>query len=279
MRTLNCIRAARMISLYVAGDLVGTPEREVGAHLAVCERCRGVADEFSESSSLLAQACAPPDFDAEFYSRIRHAVIGKIAHDRMPLRPSLFRRRWLYATALAAIVIASGVMLQHFSRARRDNPQDPAFASLVSSQPASGLAIGANAASSPQSSEQPPRPRKAQRPQLHSVGLNARRGSKQFEPVRKPDTLDIAQAVPDKRPRISPAMQATNVEPVSLGPATLSGGSPSSPSGRAPAPQVSRIEIQTADPNIRIIWLAPQESRGPEETRHDQDQPENGNQN
>ncbi|PYS85960.1 MAG: anti-sigma factor, partial [Acidobacteria bacterium] len=40
-----------MISLYVAGDLIGAPEREVAAHLAACDGCRRLADEFSESRS------------------------------------------------------------------------------------------------------------------------------------------------------------------------------------------------------------------------------------
>ena len=103
MRRLNCKRTARMISLYIAGDLVGAPEREVAAHLAACDGCRRLADEFSESSSLMTEACAPPEFGAEFYSGIRQAVLGEIASDQMLAKPSIFRPRWLYATAFAAI--------------------------------------------------------------------------------------------------------------------------------------------------------------------------------
>src|SRR3989442_11366067 len=95
MRTLNCKGAAQMISLYVAGDLVGAPEREVATHLAACERCRRLAEDFSESSSLLTQACRPPEFNAAFYSGIRRAVLDEIRRDRMLSKPSLFRRRWL----------------------------------------------------------------------------------------------------------------------------------------------------------------------------------------
>ncbi|MFL6228419.1 MAG: hypothetical protein ACJ741_06535, partial [Pyrinomonadaceae bacterium] len=43
-----------------------------------------------------------------------------------------------------------------------------------------------------------------------------------------------------------------------------------------PAAEVSRIEIQTADPNIRIIWLAPQKSEAPspERDRNERDRNE-----
>ena len=123
MRTLNCKRTARMIPLYVAGDLVGAPEREVAAHLAACETCRRLAEEFSESSRLLTQACTPPEFGAEFYSGIRHALLGEIARDHVLSKPWLFRPRWLYATAFAAIVIVSAVMLQHFAGTQRETPQ------------------------------------------------------------------------------------------------------------------------------------------------------------
>jgi hypothetical protein len=40
----------------------------------------------------------------------------------------------------------------------------------------------------------------------------------------------------------------------------------------ADSAEVSRIEIQTADPNIRIIWLAPQKSEAP-----DPNEPKNEN--
>ncbi len=273
MRTLNCKRTARMISLYVAGDLVGAPEREVAAHLAACEACHRLAEEFSESRSLLTQACTPPEFGAEFYSGIRYAVLGEIASDQMLSKPSLFRPRWLYATAFAAIVIASGLMLQHFAGTRREPPRDSAFARPVTVQPTSG------------STEVPPPRKKHELPGTPSapstkvlVLANPHGSSRHLEALRQPDALVTSQAALASRPQIEPAMQSsTRVGPLALESATLSGGSASSPSERASVSQVSRIEIQTADPNIRIIWLSPRESRESEESKHDQDQPEDSN--
>ena len=279
MRTLNCKRVAQMISLYVAGDLVGAPEREVATHLAACERCRRLAEDFSESSSLLTQACRPPEFNAAFYSGIRRAVLDEIRRDRMLSKPSLFRRRWLYATAFAAVVMAAGLMLQHFGSTRRETPQGLA-----------GQAKATNSSSSPGLSELQQSPRKPQGLPGTLAGKshkdlaleNPRRSLKQFETVRKPDASRIAQA---GLAQIALAMQSstsasTSISPAALESTTFSLGSTSPPAGRASASQVSRIEIQTADPNIRIIWLAPQESRESrefDEINHDQDQDENGN--
>jgi hypothetical protein len=273
MRTLTCKRTARMISLYVAGDLVGAPEREVATHLAACEDCRRFGEEFSESSSLLSQACTPPEFGAEFYSGIRQAVLGEITRDRMRSKPSLFRPRWLYATAFAAIVITLGVLLQHFVSTRRATPPELARAPQVIDQPtrpSSGVP-------SPRKKHEPPRTLGEQSNKVVFALVTPRRSPGQFEAMRKSDASDAAQAPRDERAQIEPVMQSpTSVGPVAPGSASLSGGSASSSSGRASASEVSRIEIQTADPNIRIIWLSPRESREPE-TNRNQDHPETSN--
>jgi hypothetical protein len=71
-----------------------------------------------------------------------------------------------------------------------------------------------------------------------------------------PQTVQVVSA------QIAPAIQAsTNVGPIAL----------------EASSQVSRIEIQTADPNIRIIWLSPRESGEPDGAKRDQDHPETSN--
>ena len=256
MRTLNCKRTARMISLYVAGDLVGAPEREVATHLAACEACRRLAEEFSQSSSLLTAACTPPEFGPEFYSGIRCAVLGEIANDQMQSKPWLFRPRWLYATAFAAIVIISGVMLQHFVGARRRVPQDVARAPQGPVQPTSPPEVP-----SPRRKNERTGTRSAQSNNV-LASANRRGSSRRSEEARTPDELGTTQAVRDTRAQIEPAVQSLT----SVGPVALESTS-----------QVSRIEIQTADPNIRIIWLSPRESGEPDGTKHDQDHPETSN--
>ena len=170
---------------------------------------------------------------------------------------SLFRPRWLYATAFAVIVIVSGVALLHFVGTRRGVPQGLARAPQVIDP------------STPSSSEAPS-PRK-QREQLGTrsprsnnvlVATGRRGGSRQSQETRTQDELVTAQAARDSSTQIEPATQSVT----SVGPIAVEASS-----------RVSRIEIQTADPNIRIIWLSPREAREPAENNHDQDPRENGN--
>lgn len=252
MKTLKCKSIAPNVSLYVAGDLVGESEREVAVHLLACEDCRRLSEEFSESSSLLARACPPTEFGPDFYAGIRSAVLADIGRRRS--RPSLFRPRWLYATAFAAIVIASGVMLLQFSSTRRPAAQSVALALSVKDQPTSDQAKETNLSPSAQSGE---------RSRLFSVPV-----SRRIAPVRRSNASDNSKAARSNRTQIARAIKSpAKVEPVAL---------ESAPAPVASASQVSRIEIQTANPNIRIIWLTPQEPEASEDTNREQDQHKNG---
>ena len=265
MRKMDCKRMTRMISLYVAGDLVGEPEREAAAHLAACQACRQLAEEFSESGSLLTQACAQPQFEAEFYAGIRNAVLGKIALDRIGSKPLIFgrlwRRRWVYAAAFAALIVAV-VALQLF----RSTSREPRNVALTppATRPTAFDQTRRNSSSSGRLSESKQQSDRAARQTRPSHRLFARTDSRRVDSqieTRKPEGLDAAGTARDNRKESAPV--------------TLS--SVASVAPRASS-EISRIEIQTADPNIRIIWLAPQESQRPDQNNHNQD-PENGDRN
>lgn len=277
MRALNCKRAIPMIPLYVAGDLENASERAVAGHLEGCESCRQLADDFAESSSLLSQACAPPPFDADFYSGIREAVLTEIAREQRPARPSFFRWPWAYASAVAAIVIVVGVLLLvHFGRT---SAEAPAGLAVAPPPPSDSRPVNPEEAKSP--TPQSPEPQQGAAP----VGLETpRRRSRNYplrdgsanrsQPVPQSDAVAATEPSVDQTKAIAAAM--TKVTPTLPGSATSVVGSASSPLGRASVSQVPRIEIQTADPNIRIIWLAPEAPANSEELNHDQDQYENG---
>ena len=281
MKMLSCKRIARMIALYAAGDLVGARRREVAAHLATCEGCRRLAEEFSLSRNLLAQAFTLPEFGADFYSGIRGSVLGEIARDRRVSKPALFRRRWLYATAFAALVIAFGLMLQHFGSIKRQATRDLAIAPGGTDHRPLGQEKRTNSSTS-HATELPQPPRNMPRlPGSSMTRANkvmalayTRKQSGQSKPVEDLDGSAAAQVEPGDRKQIGQATPLTSItSAVAIEPAPSSGESPLSPSPRS-ASQLSRIEIQTANPNIRIIWLA---RREPEETNHAQDQNQNGN--
>ncbi|HBB94731.1 MAG TPA: hypothetical protein DC054_05015 [Blastocatellia bacterium] len=239
MGKLNCKRASRNVPLFVAGDLSGDLDREVINHLAICEECGRLAQEFRESNSLLAEACALPEFGAQFYDEIRNNVLDKITRDGMSSRPR-FGRRWIFASAFALILVASAVMFVRW-RAAREAPQE------LSSTPR----IAGN-----RELNQEPKPKSS----LQSTGLPPKspRAAITQKPTRR-------MTLP--RPTFKQFESARNLD-------ASPGGPQVSPSERASVSEVSRIEIQTSNPNIRIIWLVAADKRGAQEDNQNKGEPE-----
>lgn len=238
MGKLNCKRAGRSVPLFVAGDLSGDLNREMVNHLAICEECGRLAQEFRESNSLLTEACALPEFGAQFYDQIRNKVLDKINRDGMSSRPR-FGQRWILASAFALMLIASGVMFVRW-RAAHEAPQD-----LASTTQIAGETRASQAPESASPLQSKDLRRKFQRPQ---------------KPIRQ-TTLT--------HPTSQQFQSARNL-------AASSGGPQVSPSKLASASEVSRIEIQTSNPNIRIIWLVAANKRGVPEDNQSKSEPEPG---
>ena len=251
MRAWNCKTMARVISLYVAGDLVGPPERKAAAHLAACEYCRRIAGEFSDSNRMLLESSALPKFGSEFYAGIRSAVLGEIKHQRMSKR-SPFGGRWIYATSIAVAIIAGGILLQHYRTAPK-TPDDLAF---NAGQPAPGGSKAVDPSPSPRLSKLP-----AQTPHRRSS-------------VRNADAQITERVARVNASETMPSIDRLGRSVLESG--SVPGTATSSPSRLGSTPEVSRIEIRTSDPNIRIIWLAPAQPRSSEQTIHDQIPPETG---
>jgi hypothetical protein len=260
---MNCQRAAEFLPLHAAGDLEGRHANEVASHIIACGDCRRLAEELRESRALLVEAFETPGFGAEFYAGIRSSVLEQITRDREPSTPSfvaaLFGRRLAYATAFAVALLALALALQPFRGGVRETPQE--------------LAQGQQNANAPKQDRQKelkssPQPNAAVEneptPKLIYMAASPRREStrrdtpdRQREPMPTPvmrvdESAMIAQVTPSS---VNDAHEASE----SASPAR---GSARSMNATA-ASEVSRIEIQTADPNIRIIWLAPQKSEAP----------------
>jgi hypothetical protein len=238
MGKLNCKRASRNVPLFVAGDLSGDLNREMVNHLAICEECSRLAQEFRESNSLFTEACALPEFGAQFYDQIRNNVLDKINRDGISSRPR-FGHRWIFASAFALMLIASGVMFMR-SRAPREAPQD-----LVSTTPVAGKTAASKPPESASSLQSKDLPRKSQRPQkLVPQTRLTHPTSQQFQSGR-----NLSASSGD--PRVSPSELTS-------------------------ASEVSRIEIQTSNPNIRIIWLVAANKQGVPEDNQSKGEPEPG---
>lgn len=236
MGNLNCKRAGRNVPLFVAGDLSSDLDREMVNHLATCEECGRLAQEFRESNSLLTEACALPEFGAQFYDEIRNNVLDQITPDGMSPKPR-FGHRWIYAAAFALMLVATTVIFVRW-RAARETPRVLASTTQIA---------GNTPSNQPPESASPLQSkdllRKSQRPQ---------------KPVRR---MTLTQPTPQQ------FQSARNLAAPPAGPRM-------SPSERASASEVSSIEIQTSNPNIRIIWLVAADKRGAQEDNQYKGEPE-----
>lgn len=235
MGNLNCKRASRNLPLFVAGDLSAYLNREMVNHLAICEDCDRLAQEFRESNSLLTEACALPEFGAQFYDEIRNNVLDQITRDGLSSRPR-FGHRWIFASAFALMLVASAVIFVRW-RAARETPQ--------------GLASTTQSAGNTASNHEP----KSTSPQSKDVSPKIQR------PQRPARRMTLTH------PTSEQFQLAKNL-------AASPGGPQVSPSERVSASEVSRIEIQTSNPNIRIIWLVAADKRGAPEDNQSKGEPE-----
>jgi hypothetical protein len=256
---MKCEEAEANLSLYVAGDIERPGERErIAAHLEGCEACRALASGW-EASQRLLRLHEPPEFDAAFFDAVRRDVLSRISE---PPPPSLFarllgqpfgRRTLTYAAAFSLLVCAV-IVTSHFRRrahtppvevARKDEGGPRKTETGRTERPGPRAHEGGtkgddDIAPRPRPN---PTPRRVVRQADAAPKRAARRAEKSAAPPESRDTGEAARASNDGG--------VNNVPP---GPEPKVAGSPK----RVETAAVSRIELQTSDPNIRIIWLSPQ---------------------
>jgi hypothetical protein len=188
-------------------------------------------------------------------------VLAEIKRDgRTPSTPSLFAtlfgRRLIYAASLALLLLACGLALQHFRHAANESQQEMA-----------GDRHETREQQQPQQANVPsPSPQIKKQENVPQTVLAK-------ESPRKRQRLSVEPAAEKQRvvPRQTDSARIENTQIATVPGATATVGSTNAASQSAP--EVSRIEIQTADPNIRIIWLTPQKSEAP---NPEKDNHENG---
>lgn len=293
---IDCGRASALLPLYAAGDLEAARAGEVASHVAACEPCRALAAEFAESRRLLAEALATPDFGADFYAGIRNDVLARVRADREPTSPSgfiaslFFGRRLVYAASLAALAAACLVAFQHFRRDARKSQPEFAQANQAAREESKKLTATTSRQDQTPRGLSPTTPTPRQRDgggQLASsnfVGTERRAARAAFNrnsSTNLHDTTERRDALP-VAPRDESALIAQALSPTRNGASSVVAGGGAQSSGVSASPsaegasaegEMSRIEIQTADPTIRIIWLTPLKQ---EEPKPDRDNHENG---
>ncbi|HKP13833.1 MAG TPA: zf-HC2 domain-containing protein [Blastocatellia bacterium] len=232
----NCERVEELIPLYAGGDLGESQARDVRAHAQSCVACGVRVAEYEASQAWLRDYDAP-EFDEAFVDTVRAGVMRELAAGdaRRPfverLRQWLAPRRLAFATAALLVILTALALFIYLGRARVGHQSD-----LTARQPP---------APSVEKQDGTPNPATA-------TGAKATTRPKSRTPHRVAPTL--ANRSRHDAPRVkTPPGDALAVN--------QSGARPASPvDGSNAATQTEeklRIEIQTADPNIRIIWFVP----------------------
>ena len=242
---MNCKNVEPLLSLYVGRDLDEEHSRLVAAHLQSCTTCTLAADEYACAGQLL-QEYEPPFFSDEIYAGIREQVLNKIEREsHAPARSGIFsqlflalvqpRMRWV----TAALLLAISVTVLYVSR----NP----FRQLPNDQQVAVRTGEPNQAGS--------------RADVRSENSKASAGSSSFSnkgmaTTRRSITgkreVNLGVVAIKRSRELAKTMKVDSATNDRVDQRVVGVSQPSS----APAPL--RVEMQTTDRNIRIIWLSGQ---------------------
>lgn len=245
---MNCKNVEELLPIYAGQDLEERQTMLVAAHLRVCTECAGSAREYGEATQLL-QMFEPPQFGEATYAALRKRVLLEIDRESskpsrleflvgLISRPSQARTTWAVATAvlLAVCALASYLMSNRMNGVRMEQASagyqalhPTATASVPPAATGGSTNSQLNVTSQNGTGYLPPEPAG---PSRRSLNLTA-------EALRHPPLAGRAPVVAVRSNRYSRG------EPKE---------SPRITSATADKPM--RLELQTNDPNIRIIWFS-----------------------
>jgi hypothetical protein len=234
---MNCRRIEQLLPLYAGGDLKSSLATRIASHLEWCGRCNWLADEFKESQSWL-RSYESPVFDEAFVGDLKQRVLEGVAEPRS--RASVltswigqWNRRQVLALAATCFVVAAMLALYTYqSRVKLDSnivskvssrEDSPETKGKPVSKPASGASFKAGQVAAKRHHS------------FKSQTAGSEIASRHLE-------------APPKRPDEGGSAHANAIEQLD-----------NSSDVPADSREMLRIEIQTSDPNIRIIWFSPKE--------------------
>jgi hypothetical protein len=246
---MNCKQVQELLPLYVGRDLEEKRERLVTAHVHSCAECAGAADEYRETRQLL-QDFVPPPFSEDVYLGLRGRVLHEI--EAVPTVPSLpqlvagwFRPRLTWAVASAVLIAITLFVLYFIANRRNDQHQ------VVSKDPAMEQPARNEKGGSQRDTQAvlPPSSQEGDQHKLAGIRQPQRRKYRNALTARANSATVIAPDAKSTVANVSP--QPNNSAEPGLFPAPDS----------AASEKTLRVEIQTKDPNIRIIWFSQQETK------------------
>ncbi len=231
---MNCARAGALLPLHVAGDLQGRRARAVTQHLQACAHCRAQADDYAASRAWL-QAGAQPVFEDEFYADIRAAVLRQIrqTHTPVPFFAPLFN--WRLASVVAAIALLCVVGASAW-RAHNQRQRDIELARTI--KPGAAQTTHGNEQNNVAAKPSPAPAAILEHKQAAPSDQTASKRVRQLDRRAPVAPAYVVRALPQRD-----ALDLTQIGPQPAASVNT---------------EVARIEFQTADPNVRIIWLSSQ---------------------
>ncbi|HYJ88828.1 MAG TPA: zf-HC2 domain-containing protein [Pyrinomonadaceae bacterium] len=235
---MKCKDVQKLLPLYVGSDLKEKRAKLVTAHVRCCADCAASADEYRASRQLLMEF-APPAFSEAVYTGMRQNVLREIARESTaPALPQVVaswfspRIGWAVATALLLVV---SVLAFYFIAGRNNDLQK-----LADSH---GTLDGNGKAEQPDVKPQNEYLGRPQKPHRH--------GTVGSRPAIARNPRKSGLSLGSERERPSGKSEAS-LAPSSAEPAL---GAPTT------SEKTLRVEMQTKDPNIRIIWFTTERIR------------------
>jgi len=223
---MNCRRIEELIPLYVGGDVDRRLSGEVQSHLKTCDGCAELAAEYEASRDWLSGA--PPEFDEDLLADVKRGVIRELENAKpqaglFELMSETIARTLLRPAVAAGLLLVVFGALTFWLYAEKQNSKPPTEAVVTEDKGAvERVALDPHGDATPGAKEQPKR-----------TGVNHHhRRQRSIGVTAEQAITEIAEATNEAQ---SPSAVAVD-----------SNG-------------MLRIEIQTVDPNIRIIWFAPKE--------------------
>ena len=226
---MNCRRIEELIPLYVECDLESDEAGRVSAHLETCGNCGALVAEY-ESSQAWLRLNTMPDFDEATLNDLKRGVMREIdgARER-PRFFGFFPRPLMPGRAFAAVA----ALLIIFA----------AFALYIYLGRPSAVSNESNLAHDAYTTEKAPEPEDSKPAQAANSIVRPHRVK------RYASKANAGSMIGERRKLDRTIMPKTDN--------TIARKTVDVPTETE---EMTRIEIQTGDPNIRIIWFSPKES-------------------
>jgi hypothetical protein len=237
---MNCRRIKELMPLFVEGDLDAKAMNEVSLHLSDCTACAQLVNEYSASQAWL-QTYEMPDLDNAFFIDLKHSVMHEIEQNQT--RPSwlqILAGRWTpnlaFAMAVALLILVGALVFSRYIGKTKIDELNPSISVTTPDEPKKEEK--SPHLKSPDNKQE----KNDQRVAYHPKHRSSKPKEKFQEPLPEQQTLEPLNIF------------ASNVfeNTMEANPINMIGAS------ELPASTLStRIDLQTSDPNIRIIWFAP----------------------